>query len=358
MNALSKIDLSNALRLTRAGRLKEAVAVLRGAVAPPSAPAPAPAAPRAPEMLHGLVERITRFRLPGTPPAGPDQAQHHEQFTTHRFTNEAGTRAYKLFTPSCYHGQALPLVVMLHGCTQSPDDFAAGTGMNELAEAEGLFVAYPAQPAAANMQRCWNWFNTKDQQRDSGEPSLIAGITRRIMRDHAVRPGAVYAAGLSAGGAAAAIMGERYPDLFAAIGVHSGLACGAANSMASAFAAMQRGGAPLVSAAPEGGVVIPTIVFHGDQDKTVNVVNGAQVIARSKAAAQLTAATIEGETGGVRYTRTIQSNERGQPLLEEWILHGAGHAWSGGNAAGSFTSPSGPNASREMLRFFLQNAKR
>jgi len=230
--------------------------------------------------------------------------------------------------------------------------------MNALAESEGFFVAYPAQPASANMQRCWNWFNTKDQQRDAGEPSLIAGITRQIMQDRAVKPGQVFVAGLSAGGAAAAIMGERYPDLYAAIGVHSGLACGAANSMASAFAAMQRGGAPVVVPAPEGGVVIPTIVFHGDQDKTVNVINGGQVIAQSKAAAQLTAITTEGETAGVRFTRTVQSTEGGQPLLEEWILHGAGHAWSGGNSAGSFTSPNGPNASREMLRFFMQNAKR
>jgi poly(hydroxyalkanoate) depolymerase family esterase len=345
MNALPKINMMDALRLTRAGKLKEAVAVLRGA--PASQPAPRPPAP-----AEGLVSRIVKFRMPGSAPARGD-----DRFIEHSFTNEAGTRAYKLYTPTAYHGQALPLVIMLHGCTQSPDDFAAGTGMNVIAEEEGFFVAYPAQPASANMQRCWNWFNTKDQQRDSGEPSLIAGITRQIMQDHAVNADQVYAAGLSAGGAAAAIMGEKYPELYAAVGVHSGLACGAANSMASAFAAMQRGGAPLVAAAPDGGVIIPTIVFHGDKDKTVNIINGAQVIAQAKAAAHLAVVTTEGETGGVRFTRTVQSNESGQPLLEEWILHGAGHAWSGGNPAGSFTSPAGPNASREMLRFFLRNAK-
>ncbi len=349
MNAFTKIDMSNALRLTRAGKLKEAVAALRGGVAPvPVAPASPP-----PEMLRGLMDRITKFRQPGSPAHAPGD----DRFTEHSFTNAAGTRTYKLYTPRCYRGQALPLVVMLHGCTQSPDDFASGTGMNELAESEGFFVAYPAQPASANMQRCWNWFNTKDQQRDSGEPSLIAGITRQIMQDHAIKSGQVYAAGLSAGAAAAAIMGEKYPDLYAAIGVHSGLACGAANSMASAFAAMRRGGSPLVATAPEGGVVIPTIVFHGDKDKTVNVINGAQVIAQSKAAAQLTPATTEGEMAGLRYTRTVQSDDSGRPVLEEWILHGAGHAWSGGNPAGSFTSAKGPNASREMLRFFKENAK-
>jgi len=347
MNAFNKIDMSNALRLTRAGKLKEAFLLLRGA------PNPAGQAAPGPQPLHGFADILAKFRVPShVPPVPADQ-----NFNEHSFTNQAGTRAYKLYTPGCYRGQALPLVIMLHGCTQSPDDFAAGTGMNELAEAEGFFVAYPAQPASANAQRCWNWFNTKDQLRDAGEPSLIAGITRQIMQDRAVIPGQVYAAGLSAGGAAAAIMGERYPDLYAAIGVHSGLACGAANSMASAFAAMQRGGARPVTASPEGGVVIPTIVFHGDKDKTVNVINGAQVIAQSQASAQLTTVTTEGEAGGMRFTRTVQSNERGQPLLENWVLHGAGHAWSGGSQAGSFTNPKGPNASREMLRFFRQNAK-
>ncbi len=337
MNALPKIDMAEALRLTRAGRLKDAVSLLRDALSP----APAPAS------LRGLLDK---FR----PPA----AQPRDNFVEKKFTNEAGTRAYKLFTPSTYHGQALPLVIMLHGCTQSPDDFAIGTRMNALAEEFGFFAAYPGQPTGANISRCWNWFNTQDQQRDSGEPSIIAGITREIMARNAVKPGQVYIAGLSAGGALAAIMGEKYPDLYAAIGVHSGLPCGAANSMASAFGAMQRGGAPLVATAPEGGVVIPTIVFHGDEDKTVNVVNGDHIIAQVKAAAHLTATVTEGaSSGGVRYTRTIQSDGNGKPMLEHWVLHEAGHAWSGGSEKGSFTAPEGPDASREMLRFFLEHPK-
>jgi poly(hydroxyalkanoate) depolymerase family esterase len=244
---------------------------------------------------------------------------------------------------------------MLHGCTQSPDDFAAGTQMNELAEEQGLLVAYPRQPSSANPSKCWNWFSAGDQVRDRGEPSLIAGITRQIMRDVGVDPTRVYIAGLSAGGAAAAIMGSAYPDLYAAICVHSGLACGAAKDMPSAFAAMRQGGSLLMEGAKRP---LPTIVFHGDRDNTVSPVNGDQVIAQSKAAAEFQLTISHGQSvGGVKYTRTVQADGSGCPILEQWVLHGAGHAWSGGSPAGSYTEPRGPDASREMLRFFLETSK-
>src|SRR5215208_996649 len=176
------------------------------------------------------------------------------------------------------------------------------------------------------------------------------------MSDFAVEQGSVYIAGLSAGGAAAAIMGATYPDLYAAIGVHSGLACGAASDMPSAFGAMRQGGSrSALSSNRRGNEIVPTIVFHGDRDTTVNPINGDQVIAQSKhQAGHLHLTVSQGESrGGMRYTQTVQADESGRPLLEHWVLHGAGHAWSGGSPAGSYTDPKGPNASREMLRFFL-----
>jgi poly(hydroxyalkanoate) depolymerase family esterase len=277
------------------------------------------------------------------------------RFEEHTYANKAGSRRYKLFVPSRYCGDQLPLVVMLHGCKQSPDDFAAGTRMNELAEEQGLLVAYPGQPSSANPSKCWNWFSADDQLRDKGEPSLIAGITQAIMREFAVDPTRVYIAGMSAGGAAAAIMGSTYPDLYAAICVHSGLACGAAKDLVSAFSAMRQGGSLLPRGARRP---LPTIVFHGDRDNTVNPLNGDQVIAQSKAGMQLHLTISRGQSpGGISYTRTLHADESGRPILEQWVLHGAGHVWSGGSPAGSYTDPRGPDASREMLRFFLENSK-
>jgi poly(hydroxyalkanoate) depolymerase family esterase len=290
-----------------------------------------------------------------TPESLPDGAS----FTTHSFSNEAGSRAYKLYVPSTHRGAPAALVVMLHGCTQSPDDFAAGTRMNALAEEHGLLVAYPAQAPSANAQKCWNWFSRSDQQRDRGEPSLIAGITRQVARDHAVDARLVYVAGLSAGGAAAAIMGLTYPDLYAAVGVHSGLACGAAHDVPSAFTAMRQGAAGASPRPSRAQRLVPTIVFHADRDGTVHPRNGDQVMSQAGAALPqgLRTEVEHGQVaGGHAYSRTIHADANGRAQLEQWLVHGGGHAWSGGSPAGSYTDPRGPDASREMLRFFLSHA--
>jgi len=297
--------------------------------------------------LNGLLQP--------TPVSTPDIVPEGGQVIEATYSNPAGTRAYKLYTPSGYHGQALPLVVMLHGCTQSPDDFAAGTRMNLIAEEQTCLVVYPAQPSEANAAKCWNWFRPTDQRRGQGEPSLIAGITRQVMRDYSVDPQRVYIGGLSAGAAAAAVMGATYPDVYAAIGVHSGLACGAANDIPSAFAAMRQGELSASSRSGDIGSAVPTIVFHGDQDNIVHPRNGDHFIAQ-KRIVKLQKKVHRGQVpGGHSYTRTIHTDASGRAIFEHWDIHGAGHAWSGGSPAGSYTDPRGPDAAREMLRFFLEH---
>lgn len=298
------------------------------------------------------------------------------EFTDGAFTRSAQTRRYKLYAPPGRSGHPLPLIVMLHGCTQDPDDFAAGTGMNEQARTQGFFVLYPAQSQGANPSRCWNWFKHSHQQRDSGEPALLAGMTQQVTREHGIDPRRVYIAGLSAGGAMAAIVAAAYPEVFAAVGVHSGLPPGAANSVASAFAVMKNGvtGPGLHTMTSRGGATpaapVPTIVFHGDLDQTVHPRNGEHVIAAvlgsaapgvgdSPAAPENGTQVEQGVSAeGRRYTRWVHLGVNGKPLAEHWLVHGAGHAWAGGQAEGSYTDSSGPDATREMLRFFFEQPLR
>jgi poly(hydroxyalkanoate) depolymerase family esterase len=320
------------------------------------------------DVLRGFFDRVGHCLdlkiedlMPCSPVSRPDIVPPGGKFIEGTYSNPAGTRAYKLYIPSRYQGQTLPLIVMLHGCTQSPDDFAAGTRMNLIAEEQTCLVVYPVQPSEANPAKCWNWFRPTDQRRGQGEPSLIAGITRQVMRQYSIDPQRVYIGGLSAGAAAAAVMGATYPDLYAAIGVHSGLASGAANDLPSAFVAMRQGdfGDPLDSShisLIRNGAPVPTIVFHGDRDTTVNPRNGDHVIARSVRTANLRKTVHRGRVpGGHAYTRTIHTDPNGRAIFEHWQIHGAGHAWSGGSPAGSFTDRRGPDATREMLRFFLEH---
>ena len=325
--------------------------------------------PRARKPAEPTAPAIQTVARPGRTSSSMESGG---QFLTGSYANAAGARTYKLYIPSGYQGQALPLIVMLHACTQTPDDFAAGTRMNTLAEEQGCFVVYPAQASAANGSKCWNWFKVADQQRDQGEPALIAGITRQICSAYQIDARRIYVAGLSSGGAMAVIMGMTYPDLYAAIGSHSGLAYGVAHDLPSALAAMQRGAAapdPLhASLSVATPRVVPAIVFHGDRDTTVHPRNADQVIAqcakhyaRSSDSQTETKPRVTVQRGhapaGQSYTRAVYHDARGQAILEQWQIHGAGHAWSGGSPSGSFTNPNGPDATREMLRFFFAHPR-
>jgi poly(hydroxyalkanoate) depolymerase family esterase len=319
------------------------------------------------------------FKLPAfAPQTGPEiQAEADgSQFRTGSFTNHAGTRSYKLYIPSGYHGQPLPLVVMLHGCTQNPDDFAAGTRMNAIAEEKQCFVVYPAQAQSANGSKCWNWFKAVDQKRDQGEPSIIAGITREIINTYDIDAGQVYIAGLSSGGAMAVIMGTTYPDLYAAVGIHSGLPYASAHDLPSALAAMKGGmqadGKRSMRAQQVQSHLkdIPVIVFHGDRDTTVHPRNAEQVITQvipQKAGHGADTAHTGNKSGTVHkgratdghaYTRTVYEDNGGQAIAEHWLIHGAGHAWAGGSSNGSYTDAQGPDASVEMMRFFSTHSRK
>jgi poly(hydroxyalkanoate) depolymerase family esterase len=271
------------------------------------------------------------------------------------YANAAGARTCKLYVPAGHTGQAGPLIVMLHGGTQSADDFAAGTRMNELAERHGFLVAYPEQSRGANPKGYWNWFQPKDQRRGSGEPSLIAGLTEQIIDKYAIDARRVYVAGFSAGGAMAAVMATAYPDVYAAAGVHSGLPAGAAHDIPSAFTAMAQG------AATHGSTPVPLMIFHGDGDATVThhnadcLVRAALPDARDRQRPLTTKARVP---GGHAYTRRVYTDRDGTPLVEHWTIHQAGHAWSGGSPHGTYTDPRGPDASTELARFFAQHAHR
>ena len=390
MDTRQMAAMAEATRLTRQGRLIEATALIQQTLAGPAAARRAPDAPCAEEQTGGAADRYSeptpalRARE-GTPmrwlPSGwtprlgtltsrgapalhrahrsaaPAPRRPAGRFGAFSYTNAAGTRAYRLYVPTGHTGGPVPLVVMLHGGTQDAATFAAATAMNDLAEDQGFLVAYPEQAPSANAGRYWNWFAPNHQCRDAGEPSLIAGITGQVTDRYGADAGRVYVAGFSAGGAMAAVMAAAYPDLYAAAGVHSGLAYGAAGDLASAFTAMKQGPSQLARSPARP---LPLIVFHGDRDTTVAPANAAGLIdhalATGSPGAMPTAVTTAGQVaGGHAYTRTCYQGPDGATLAERWTIHRGGHAWSGGVPHGSYTDPRGPDASAEFTRFFSQH---
>jgi len=360
-------SMAEVLRLTRSGHLMEATAAIRKMLGTSESAAPAPAH----ETESGIIDLVSEQGVwrastsPLTAFSGAEpkvgrtnRVQKSGSFEEQMYRGAEGSMAYRLYRPANAAAD-MPLVVMLHGCTQSPEDFARGTGMNRLADEFGFLVAYPRQTTSANAQKCWNWFRPRDQRRDQGEPALLAAIVRDVMAQDRIDANRVYVAGLSAGGAAAAIMASEYPDIFAAVGVHSGLACGAARDMPSALAAMKRGaggGRPLRAAQH----FVPVITFHGDRDATVHEVNSREIIAAASAAAgtPLKVDVTRGRSASGRtFTKSVSVDPEGRALIEQWTVQGSGHAWSGGDRGGTYTDPAGPEASREMVRFFLDKKR-
>lgn len=342
-NPFAKL-MAQATALTRRGSLAEATQAIQRALHLARTTHPAPAEPAGDVIvLDGLVREVE------SPPTAPPQPASFDELP---FATPLGLRHYKLFTPAGLGDRRAPLVVMLHGCSQDPDDFAAGTRMNEFAQARGFRVLYPAQAQRSNAYKCWNWFRPGDQRRDAGEPALLAAITRQVMQAHKVDADRIYVAGLSAGGAMSAILAREYPDLFAAAGVHSGVAQGAASDVASAFNVMKNG--PRDALAAPSASPVPMIVFHGDQDGTVHPRNGEHLVA-GHATSEASPGSAE---GGRSFVRTTYRDASNRPIAEHWLVHGSGHAWSGGSAEGSYTDPQGPDATHEMLRFFGQHKRR
>lgn len=399
MNPLFQKLMGQAARLTSRGDLQRATAAIQEALGAAAFRAPGQRAAHdasandavidvqareVPASAKPVATATAASRSPARPPEAAPAVPAEGEVLRGTYAGSTGQRDWRLYVPPGDTAAPRPLVVMLHGCTQDPDDFAAGTAMDEAARAQGFYVLYPAQAQSANPQRCWNWFKHNHQQRGKGEPALLAGMTHDVMARHAIDPRRVYVAGLSAGGAMAAILGEAYPDLYAAVGVHSGLAAGAADDLPSALAAMKgdaangplshgladlpgletfaQGLAPKKKRAPRAaGRRTPTIVFHGDRDKTVHPVNGEHIVAAcTQPAANDEAACTSEECArspnGRAYTRRLHADAAGRPLAEHWVVHGAGHAWSGGSARGSYTDAGGPDASTEMLRFFSGHA--
>ncbi|MBM7647036.1 poly(hydroxyalkanoate) depolymerase family esterase [Scopulibacillus daqui] len=296
---------------------------------------------------------------------------------------------YKLYVPAHYKKEKpLPLLVMLHGCKQDPDDFARGTKMNDLAERENFFVLYPEMnalfnpfnPTEFNIDRCWNWFLDDNQHRAEGQPKIIKDMIDDIKKNYSIAANKVYAAGLSAGAAMATILGVTYPDVFSAIGVCSGLPYDAVDvfipvdpTAQTALNVMIQGTADPYqcgnAAYEEMGAYkrkMPVIVFHGICDTTVHPINGQQVIIQwaqtnflaegGKGKADVTPASQK--TGIINkrsYTQHIYNDKEGKPLMELWMIDLMGHKWSGGSPEGSYTDPLGPDASSLIWHFFSRH---
>ncbi|HET7464626.1 MAG TPA: PHB depolymerase family esterase [Longimicrobium sp.] len=299
-----------------------------------------------------------------SPAAQTAAAEPAGTFEWHTWTGPEGSRRYRLFVPAGLDAsKPAPLVVMLHGCTQDPDDFARGTRFDHAAADAGVIVAWPEQTAEHQQLKCWSWYEPAHQAARAGEPAMIAGITREVMASHAIDPRRVYIAGVSAGAAMAVNTAAAYPELYAAIGAHSGIPYRAASDVAHAWAVMRTGTsdpAILAYALQDalGGRAIPLIAFHGGADPVVSPVNSRQLAAQWAGVLKLHSLAPERTTeGGLAVERTVWPGADGKPMVELRIVDGLTHAWSGGSKDGTYTDPRGPDATRIILDFLLAHRR-
>ncbi|MDB3936074.1 PHB depolymerase family esterase [Granulosicoccus sp.] len=354
--------MQNATALTRDGKLNEATLALRTALSR--------------SVVSGKIPETSDFPKPPAAPfqyrdehsANPPAEQ--KEFTYGEFTHAGVSIPYRLYIPSTEVIGPMPLLLLLHGCTQDATDFATGTAMNTVADENGIAVLYPSQTASANANKCWNWFEPAHQRRGAGEPAALSALTQQVISEHALDSHRVFVAGMSAGGAMSVVLGEQYPELFAAVGIHSGLPSGIASNVMQALSAMKGHGDPVErqrppsfkqgTAHPESVRIQPTIVFHGARDRTVDATNAQAIVddclkRASEVGENITSQCHQTASGVNAVTITTHRGSAQQVICEYWHLHSAGHQWSGGNPAGTHTDASGPNASAEMVRFFLTN---
>jgi poly(hydroxyalkanoate) depolymerase family esterase len=330
-------------------------------------------------VMNSIGKRISRFFHKAKPAQAP--AAGKGEWVSGSAGSTSGSRKYMLWVPGTYDPQVVsPLVLMLHGCRQKPEELAEISGMNAVAERNNFLVVYPEQPIRANLLRCWNWFERKHQSRGAGEPSILAAIIEDVRSSHNVEPGRVYVVGISAGAAMAVLLGATYPDLISGIGAVAGLEFKAATGLSSGLNAMKHGGpdpgtqGALAFAAMSAGLErrsrgrMPVIVFHGDADAYVNPHNADQVIMQwAKTNALLDGSknrtsdlvavgdfTEGGVPGGHNFQKYAYKDGLGRLLMEKWMVVDMGHAWPGSPVSGKYADPKGPNASQEIWRFFCE----
>jgi poly(hydroxyalkanoate) depolymerase family esterase len=287
------------------------------------------------------------------------------------FSSTNGSLTYQVYVPSGYKaGTAVPLIVALHGCTESADDFRQLTRFDELADAKNAIVVFPDKSSYADSTSCWNWYKTSHMQRGSGEPALIAGVTAEVRDAYTIDPHRIYAAGLSAGGAMASVMSATYPDVFAAAGIGSGCEYAAGASCAGYRGIdPESAGKQAFQAMGSQKRVVPAIIFQGDADKTVPEINAEQLVQQWQATddwaddgarnASIPAAPMDSKNGtaagGRAYSVKRYSDGHDNELIQFWVVHGMPHAWSGGCGCAAYADPAGPDESKEMYDFFMSH---